>query len=54
MTDKKLKEEFINNLTDLKNISYFLKLTMDEREKIIKHFQEIKQIIISSMETKKK
>ena len=49
MTDKKLKEEFINNLTDLKNISYFLKLTMDE-----KHFQEIKQIIISSMETKKK
>lgn len=52
MTDKKLKEMFINNLIDLKNISNFLQLTTEQREHIIKHFQEIKQIIISSMETK--
>ena len=52
MTDKDLKELYLNNLHDLKNISNFLNLTEEKREELNKHFQEIKEIIISSLDNK--
>ena len=52
MTDKDLKELYLNNLKDLKNISNFLKLTDEQREELQKHFQEIKEIIINSLDNK--
>lgn len=48
MTDKDLKELYLNNLKDLKNISNFLNLTEKQREELNKHFQKIQEIIISS------
>lgn len=50
MTDKDLKELYLNNLQDLKNISNFLNLTEEQREKLNNHFQEIKEIIINSLD----
>lgn len=50
MTDRDLKELYLNNLHDLKNISNFLNLTEKQREELQKHFQEIKEIIISSLD----
>ena len=35
MTDKDLKELYLNNLHDLKNISNFLNLTEEQREKLV-------------------
>ena len=52
MTDKDLKELYLNNLKDLKNISNFLKLTDEQRKELNKHFQEIREIIIKSLEIK--
>lgn len=52
MTDRDLKELYLNNLHDLKNISNFLNLTEEQREKLQKHFQEIKEIIINSLDNK--
>ena len=48
MTDKDLKELYLNNLKDLKNISNFLNLTEKQREELNKHFQKIEEIIINS------
>ena len=50
MTDRDLKELYLNNLHDLKNISNFLNLTEEQREKLNNHFQEIKEIIINSFD----
>lgn len=52
MTDKELKELYLNNLHDLKNISNFLNLTKPQREELNKHFQKIQEIIISSLDNK--
>ncbi len=52
MTDKDLKELYLNNLHDLKNISNFLNLTEKQREELNNHFQEIKEIIINSLDNK--
>lgn len=54
MTDKDLKELYLNNLHDLKNISNFLNLTEEQREKLQKHFQNIREIIISSFDNENK
>lgn len=54
MTDKDLKELYLNNLKDLKNISNFLNLTEEQREELNKHFQKIQEIIISNLEKKSK
>ena len=48
MTDKDLKELYLNNLKDLKNISNFLNLTKKQREELNKHFQKIEEIVINS------
>lgn len=50
MTDKDLKELYLNNLHDLKNISNFLNLTEEQREKLNNHFQKIQEIIINSLD----
>lgn len=50
MTDKDLKELYLNNLHDLKNISNFLNLTEEQRKKLNNHFQEIQKIIINSLD----
>ena len=52
MTDRDLKELYLNNLHDLKNISNFLNLTEEQREELNKHFQKIQEIIISSLDNK--
>ena len=52
MTDKNLKELYLNNLHDLKNISNFLNLTEKQREELNNHFQKIQEIIISSLDNK--
>lgn len=54
MTDRDLKELYLNNLHDLKNISNFLNLTEEQREKLNNHFQKIREIIISSFDNDKK
>lgn len=54
MTDKDLKELYLNNLKDLKNISNFLNLTEEQREELNKHFQKIQEIIISNLEKESK
>ena len=48
MTDKDLKELYLNNLKDLKNISNYLNLTEEQREELNNHFQKIQEIIINS------
>ena len=54
MTDKNLKELYLNNLHDLKNISNFLNLTEEQREELNNHFQKIQEIIISSFDNENK
>lgn len=54
MTDNDLKELYLNNLHDLKNISNFLNLTESQREELNNHFQKIREIIISSFDNDKK
>lgn len=50
MTDNDLKELYLNNLHDLKNISNFLNLTESQREELNNHFQKIQEIIINSLD----
>lgn len=50
MTDRDLKELYLNNLHDLKNISNYLNLTESQREELNNHFQKIKEIIINSLD----
>ena len=52
MTDKDLKELYLNNLHDLKNISNFLNLTEEQRKELNNHFQKIQEIIINSFKNK--
>ena len=50
MTDKDLKELYLNNLHDLKNISNFLNLTEEQRKELNNYFQKIQEIIINSLD----
>lgn len=54
MTDKDLKELYLNNLHDLKNISNFLNLTEEQRKELNNYFQNIREIIISSFDNENK
>ena len=49
MTDKDLKELYINNINDFERICNIVNFTDSQREELQNNFQNIREIIISSL-----
>ena len=54
MTDKDLKNLYLNNIKDFERICNILNFTESQREELQNHFQKIREIIISSFDNDKK
>lgn len=54
MTNKNLKNLYLNNIKDFERICNILNFTESQREELKNHFQKIKEIIISSFDNDKK
>ena len=54
MTDKDLKNLYLNNIKDFERICNILNFTDSQREELQNHFQKIREIIISSFDNDKK
>ena len=54
MTDKDLKNLYLNNIKDFERICNILNFTESQREELKNNFQKIREIIISSFDNDKK
>lgn len=54
MTNKNLKNLYLNNIKDFERICNILNFTESQREELKNHFQKIREIIISSFDNDKK
>ena len=54
MTDKDLKNLYLNNIKDFERICNILNFTDSQREELQNNFQNIREIIISSFDNENK
>lgn len=54
ITNKDLKELYLNNINDFERICYILNFTDSQRKELKNNFQNIREIIISSFDNENK